>query len=89
MIEFSIYLVMALCSVFPILRAGLVKQGFSPVNQTAMMFVSLVVWVGLIWYMAPPTHPLAALVVIIIVFEAALLLSTKLLSRWQSLGHLS
>jgi hypothetical protein len=84
MTEFTIYLAAALCIVFPLLRAGLVKQGFSAVTQTATMFVALIVWVGLIWNVSPPPNIYAALVAVVIIFEVALWLSTKAVTRRKS-----
>jgi hypothetical protein len=89
MIKFSIYLFISLLIVFPILRAGMIKQEFSYVTQTAILSISFIVWVGLVWYVAPPTNMFIALAVMTVAFEVALWISSKLVSWWQSKGYLS
>lgn len=89
MIKFSIYLFISLLIVFPILRAGMIKQELSYVTQTAILSMSFIVWVGLVWYVAPPTNMFIALAVMAVTFEIALWISSKFVSRCQSMGYLS
>lgn len=86
--SFYIYTAIALIISISLLRAGCSNNGVNRFATTATLSISSLCWVAVIWYYTAPSNIPEALLGIMLCFEAALYISNKLVSWWQTLGYI-
>ena len=85
---FFIYTTIALLVTMSVLRAGCSNNEIDRASTTAILFVSALSWIGLIWYFVPPKNFYIGVICSVVAFEIALFTSGKAVSRWKSLGYI-